>query len=124
VRRLEDASLQCRPFIHLLGVVTLSSAIGINQRRGTRVRQAETLEHVRLWLGLMRTTRGMWPAAIVMILGAGLYMTADSWSFKTPWIATALVCVAVTLLAGLVMVGRRIGRMAALADGADSLTPR
>lgn len=110
-------------FVHLLGVVTFFIAIGITQRGGARVRQADTVEHVRLWLGLMQTTRGTWPASIGMILGAGLYMTADSWSFKTPWIATALVGVAVMLLGGLLMVGRRIGRMAALSVDADSLTP-
>jgi hypothetical protein len=112
-------------FIHLLGAITLFVAFGIIQRGGARVRQAQTLDHVRLWLDLLRTTAPMFPAAFVMILGAGLYMTADVWTFTTAWVLVSLVAVAVMVVVGAAVVGRGLNRMgAAVAIASEgSLSP-
>ncbi len=98
-------------FIHLLGVITLFLAMGLLQRGGARIRQAETLEHLRLWLGLVQTTRGMFPAAVVMLLATGLYMTADVWTFETPWVVTAIVGLLGIAILGALLVGRRFARI-------------
>lgn len=112
-------------FVHLLGAITLFVAFGIMQRGGVRVRRAETLDHVRLWLGLLKTTPAMFPAAFVMILVAGLYMTAEAWTFTTPWVVVALVVVAVMIVVGIGVIGRGLNRMeaAAAAVGEGSLPP-
>ncbi|MGH2708669.1 MAG: hypothetical protein ACRDJK_10290, partial [Actinomycetota bacterium] len=82
-------------FIHLLGVVALFIAMGIVQRGGSGVRVSSTVEELRLWLGLVQTTRAMFPAALLFILGSGLYMADRSWSFDTPWIVVAIVSIVV-----------------------------
>lgn len=105
-------------FIHLLGVITLFVAMGLVQRGGAGVRTAATVEHLRLWLGLVRTTQRMFPAAIVLLLASGLFMTADAWTFTTPWVVVALVGLAAVAALGGVVVGRgfaAIGEAAARA---------
>jgi hypothetical protein len=111
-------------FVHLLGVITFFIAVGINQRGGARIREAQTVEHVRLWAGFVRTTQRMFPAAIVLLLGAGLFMTADVWTFATSWIVVGLVGLAVIVAVGIGVVGRRIEAIAAAAEAAgDGAVP-
>ena len=110
-------------FIHLLGVVTLFSAIGLQQRGGAQIRGATTLEQLRLWLGLVRTTQGMYPAAIVLLLAGGLFMTGSAWTFTTPWIAVALVGLACMAVAGALVVGRRLAALGAAAAGDGPVPP-
>jgi hypothetical protein len=80
-------------FIHMLGVTVLFVGIAFQQRAGARLRKAGTLEEVRLWTWFLRPTAGMLPAALVILLASGLYMTAQDFTIRTPWIATALVTV-------------------------------
>jgi hypothetical protein len=118
-RRLQVRAHDVALFIHLLGVITLFIAFGILQRGGARARQARTVQHLRLWLDLLRTTAPMFPAAFVMILGAGLYMTADVWTFSTEWVLVALVAVGVMMAVGFGVVGRGLNRMGAAAANAS-----
>lgn len=108
-------------FIHLLGVITLFLALGIVQRAGIRLRAAATVEHARLWLELLRTSGPMFPSAAVLLLVTGLYMTAGSWSFSTPWVAVSLAGLVVLALQGGLVQGTRLRAMgvaaAAAADG-------
>ena len=99
-------------FIHLLGVITLFIAFGITQRAGVRIRRADTADHLRLWLDLASTTQNMFPAAIILLLGAGLYMTADIWDFTTPWVVVAIITIGVMTVGGIVFVGRGLARLA------------
>jgi hypothetical protein len=94
-------------FVHLLGVITLFGGIGLQQRGGTRLREATTVGEVRLWLGLLRPTGRMLPAAVVILLASGLYLTAEEWTLATPWIATATVTVLAMAAVGAGMLGRR-----------------
>jgi hypothetical protein len=94
-------------FVHLLGVITLFGGIGLQQRGGTRLRQATTVGEVRQWLGLVRPTGRMLPAAVLILLASGLYMTAEEWTPATPWIATAAATVLAMAAVGAGMLGRR-----------------
>jgi hypothetical protein len=105
-------------FIHILGVITFFLAVGISQRGGAQVRRAQTVEHLRLWLGLVKTTEGMFPAAILLLLATGLYMTADVWDFETPWVVVGLFTLAALMAVGIAVVGRRFTRMAEAATTA------
>ncbi|MDQ3766299.1 MAG: DUF2269 domain-containing protein [Actinomycetota bacterium] len=107
-------------FFHLVGVVTLFGGITIIQFGGARLRAAATIEEVRLWLGLLRTTERMFPAATLLLLASGLYMTTEAWTFETPWIAVSIAGLLVMPLLGGRVVGRQmaaIGRSAAGAEG-------
>jgi hypothetical protein len=94
-------------FVHLLGVITLFGGIGLQQRGGTRLRQATTVGEVRLWLALMRPTGRMLPAAVLILLASGLHLTAEEWTPATSWIATAAVTVLAMAAVGAGMLGRR-----------------
>jgi hypothetical protein len=77
---------------------------------------------MRLWLGLVETTGRMFPLALLFILGSGLYMTDQVWSFDTPWIAVAIVSVVLMGVIGGAVVGRgfsAMGRAAAAGPSSD-----
>jgi hypothetical protein len=107
-------------FIHILGVAVLFTAMGFLQRGGAKVRAASTAEEMRLWLSLVETTGRMFPLALLFILGSGLYMTDQVWSFDTPWIAVAIVSVILMGVIGGVVVGRDFSAMGRAAAGASS----
>jgi hypothetical protein len=110
-------------FIHLLGVVTLFTATGIVHRAGARVRAASSVEELRLWLGLARSTSGMFPASLVLILGSGLYMTHLGWSFGAPWVVTAIVSIVVIGALGGGVVGRSFASIARATPSSGPITP-
>jgi uncharacterized membrane protein len=98
-------------FIHLLGVIALFIAIGLVQRGGVNVRTAESVQQARTWLGLLRTTRTMFPSSGVVILLAGLYMAGDAWEFSDPWIVVSIVALVLMLAVGGAVIGRRFQAM-------------
>jgi hypothetical protein len=106
-------------FAHLLGVVTLFAAIALVETAGARLRRAASVEHVRLWVDLTRSAAPLFPVALVTVLGSGLFMTADSWTFTTPWVVVATATVVVLGGIGGGVQGLRlagIGRTAAAAQ--------
>ena len=110
-------------FIHLLGVVSLFIAIGMVQRLGTKIRSTSSVEELRLWLGLVRTTAPMFPVAALVILASGLYMAARSFSFETPWIVVAIGAVVVMMILGGTLLRRGMAAMGKEAGSAGSFTP-
>jgi hypothetical protein len=82
-------------FAHLLGVVTLFAAIALVESAGIRLRRAASVEQVRLWVGLTRSAAPLFPVSLLAVLGSGLFMAADSWTFTTPWVVVAIVAVVV-----------------------------
>jgi hypothetical protein len=98
-------------FIHLLGVVTLFIAIGIVQRAGANARRAESLDHLRVWLGFVRTTQPMFPAAALILLATGLYMAGDAWEFDEPWIVVGIVGLVGMNLVGPLVIRPRLSRI-------------
>lgn len=110
-------------FIHLLGVVTLFIAVGMVQRLGAKIRSASSVEELRLWFSLVRTTGPMFPAAALVILASGLFMAARSFSFETPWIAVAIGAVVVMMILGGGVLGRAMAAMGKEAASAGSVTP-
>src|SRR5687767_224953 len=93
-------------FIHLLGVASLFVAIGISQVGASRLRRAVTVEEVRTWAGLIETTGRIFPLAIIVILGAGIYMAADTWGFDRPFVIVGIGTVVILLIIGGAYVGR------------------
>lgn len=95
-------------FVHLLGVVTLFSALAIVQRSGARARRATTVEEARIWLDFAGATRSMFLSSFLMILISGLYMAHKEFAFSTPWIMVAITAVLLLPLIGGLGVGRTI----------------
>jgi hypothetical protein len=109
-------------FVHLIGVVVIFIALGIGQRAGARMRGARSIEHVRLWLGLLKVTTPMFPTALVLLLGSGLFMTADSWSFTTPWVGVSIGAVLTVGAVGAGLAIRGFGRMETAVEAALEMT--
>lgn len=114
-RRRPMTAYEIALFIHFLGLITLFGAFVLMQRGGARVRQAATVGELRLWLGLLQTTRPMFPASSVFLLASGLYMTADVWTFETPWVVVGIVSVVAFAVVGPTVVGRGLGAIGAAA---------
>lgn len=112
-------------FVHLLGVVTLFGAIALVETAGVRLRRAASVEHVRLWVGLTRSAAPLFPVALLLVLGSGLFMAADAWTFTTPWVVVAIVGVVVMGGVGGAVQGRRFGAIgtAAASAGDGSVPP-
>ncbi len=109
-------------FVHLIGVIVIFIALGIGQRAGARMRGAGSIEHVRLWLGLLKVTTPMFPTALVLLLGSGLFMTADSWSFTTPWVGVSIVAVLIVGAVGAGVAIRGFRRMETAVEAATEMT--
>lgn len=82
-------------FAHLLGVVTLFAAIALVEAAGARLRRAAKVELLRPWVDLTRWVAPLFPIALLTVVASGLFMTADSWTFTTPWVVAAIVAVVV-----------------------------
>lgn len=89
-------------FIHLLGLIALFSGFAVAQRGGAQLRRADTVEQVRVWIGLLQQTPAMFMAGLVMLLVSGLYMAGPP-AGKEPWVGVALT--------GLVLTGVLLGVM-------------
>ena len=111
-------------FVHLVGAVTLFGGIAIQQAVAGRIRRAGTVQEIRQWMALLRPTGRMLPAAVVILLISGLYMTAQRWTLRTPWVGTALLTLLAMAAVGATVLRRHfaaLGRASALAsDGAVS----
>jgi hypothetical protein len=111
-------------FIHLLGVITLFIAIGLLQRVGARIRTAESVSELRLLMTFVQPTARMFPAAFILLLAGGLYMTNDLWSFTTSWVVVALVTLGLLAAAGSGFVGVRLARIGrSVVEGGDGPLP-
>lgn len=104
-------------FAHLLGAVTLFAAIALVETAGARLRRAASVEHVRLWVQLTRSAAPLFPVALVTVLGSGLFMTADSWTFTTPWVVVAIAGVVVLGGVGGSVQGLRLATIGMTAAG-------
>lgn len=107
-------------FVHIIGVIVMFIALGIGQRTGLRMRGAASVDHARLWMGLLKVTTPMFPTALVLLLGSGLFMTAEAWSFTTPWVAVAVTAVVVVGAFGTWLIMRGFSRMDAILERAAS----
>ena len=103
-------------FFHVLGVVALFVAIGIQQWGGAQVRRAASLEHVRLWVGFVQASQNLYPPAVVLVLAGGLFMAGKAWSFTTPWIVVGLSGLVAMIVLGILVVGRRFEAIKAAAS--------
>lgn len=107
-------------FVHILGVLVLFMAVGVELAALMGVRGARSLEQVRTWARAGVGVGRLFPLALVLILAAGLYMTFAAWGIGTGWIAVALVTVLALAVAGPLLNGKRfeaLHRAAASAAG-------
>ena len=107
-------------YAHILGVLGLFGAIGLEWTSMVRMRRARTVEQLREWASLHPTLEKVFPVTAILILAAGLYMVGDVWGWGNAWINLSLA--ALVLLAALVpsINGRRLR---AIHSGAQATPP-
>ena len=76
--------------LHIVGVLGMFIAIGLEQAVLFRLRAAKTTALVREWSRVMSTVDKMFPISGVVILGAGLYMVFTTWGWSQAWIDISL----------------------------------
>jgi hypothetical protein len=66
----------------------------------------------------------MFPAAFILLLAGGLYMTDRLWSFTTSWVVVALVTLALLAAVGSGFVGVRLSRIGrSVVEAGDGALP-
>ena len=109
-------------FLHVVGALGLVAAVSLEWTSLLHLRRAETAEQSREWLRVVAGLRRVYPAAFVLILLSGFYMTATAWG-GTAWIGVALAVLLLLALVGATLTGVRmpaIGRAVAAEAGALS----
>jgi hypothetical protein len=77
-------------FLHVVGALGLFAAMGLEWVLVARLRQVETIEQARDWLGLLGVIRRLSPASLAAVLVAGIYMWVTAWP-GAGWTVVAFV---------------------------------
>jgi hypothetical protein len=110
-------------FVHVLGAIGIFVALGIESVSLGRLQQEEVPAGVHASIELLALPRRMGPIAMVITLGAGVWLMVMGWRYQ-PWIAAALVgMVVMAVVGGIVsMRGMRRLRVALAAESGASLS--
>lgn len=95
-------------FAHIVGVLTLFISMALQWLITLRLRSAGSLAQAREWSGIAKSLNRLAPVSGVLILGAGIYMTAISWSMLTSWVDVSLAAMAIMMALGMGVVARRL----------------
>lgn len=95
-------------FAHIVGVVTLFSAMALQWLITLRLRRAESIAQAREWSNLTKGLNRLAPVSGALILGAGVYMTILDWNMLTTWIDVSIAAMGVMMLFGMGIVGQRL----------------
>lgn len=95
-------------FLHILGVLALFIAIGLEWTIVSRLRAAQSTAQVREWGRVSNANDKVFPIGAILILAAGLYMTFTVWGFSHAWIDVSLIELIVMAALGPAIAGRRL----------------
>lgn len=107
-------------FAHIIGVLGLFIAIGVESMSMIFLRRARTVAQVREWAGATTAMDKVHPVATLLILGGGLYMTVAVWGWSTAWIDLSLLVVLALSVLGPLVNGRRFRAIHAAAEAAPA----
>lgn len=105
-------------FAHILGVLGLFIAMGLQWLVAVRLQRAQTIGEAREWSSLIGIVGKMGPASGALVVVAGVYMTLARWSVQAPWIVVSLGAMVVMMALGMGVTTRRMKAVhrAALAE--------
>ncbi len=95
-------------FAHLVGVLGFFITIGLQWTSTLRLRRAQTLAQVREWTSLVEGVGKLGPASGLLLLAAGMYMTATAWNMNTPWIEVGFFALLALMALGMGVPFRRL----------------
>lgn len=105
-------------FAHILGVLGLFLAMGLELTCMLRLRRAQSVEQFREWTSLSRLLDRVFPITTLLLLAGGVSMVIISWGWTTGWIDVSLVVVVLASVLGPTVNGRRLGAIHAEAASA------
>ncbi len=106
-------------FLHIVGVLGLFVALGLEWTGLWQIRDAATPEAVRAWMRVAKSTRQLGMESMLTILIPGLYMMVTAWGV-TAWIVLSLGAIALAMILTLALTGPRmaaIGKALAMGRG-------
>lgn len=94
-------------FLHIAGALAFGAGSFMSLFALWSLRRSERVEEVRPVLRLLSLSGPVLGIGMLVNIAAGLYMTADRWSWTTDWISVAMFGVVLYIAAGAVMGIRR-----------------
>jgi len=94
-------------FLHIVGVLGMFSALGLEWTGLWQIRSALVPEQVRAWLGILKSVQRVGFASMLTILISGAYMMATVWG-GAPWIAVSLAALVLAVAVALALTGPRM----------------
>lgn len=94
-------------FLHLLFLLAATVATALAGYAALGLRRAASPMEAARWGGMVERVVPAFPVAALGLFGSGAYMTQDSWSWSTPWVVGGITGLAVIMLLGAGVEGRR-----------------
>jgi len=110
-------------FAHIVGVLGLFIALGIEGLALARMRRARSVAQVREWADATHAVGALHPVATLLILGPGLYMLLSVWGWATAWIDISLALTLTLSVLGPAVNARRFKAIRAAAATAPEGMP-
>lgn len=107
-------------FIHVVSVLALFAAIGLELTELAALRRALTVEHVRAWARETAFVGRVFPLSAVVILATGIYMVAASWGANAAWAAVSLLALVILGALGGAINGKRMEAIHEAAEAAPA----
>ncbi|HEV8194534.1 MAG TPA: DUF2269 family protein [Ktedonobacterales bacterium] len=103
-------------FLHVVGAIGYFVAVGTTLVGLAALQRARRVEQVLAFAELVRRLTPLFNLSILLLLLAGLYMTATVWGFETGWIDVALVSLVILVPIAAVIVQSHLRVIAQLAN--------
>ncbi len=111
-------------YFHIVGVLGLFVALGLEWTGLRQIRSASVPEQVRAWMGVLKGTRGVGFASMLATVITGTYMILADTGL-VPWIYISILALVLVILLSVVLTGPRmvaIGQAMAMGKGTLSST--
>ena len=100
-------------FLHITSVILMFASLTADWLAIAGLRRSESAGPASAWVRTLEISGAIGPWARFMVLGAGLYLAVDAWSWQG-WIIVGLVSWVVYVVLGEPLTGRELREMTAL----------
>jgi len=94
-------------YVHIVGVLGLFVALGLEWTGLRQIRSAIVPEQVRAWMGVLKSTRGVSFASMLTTVITGTYMILADTGL-VPWIYISILALLLVILLSVVLTGPRM----------------
>jgi hypothetical protein len=109
-------------FAHITSVIVMFGCLGADWLAIGGLRATNSAEAARAWVRALETSAAVGPWARLAVLGAGLYLAVDGWSWQG-WIIVGLLGWTTFVILGEPLTGRELREMGGLVRAAHDPLP-